>query len=427
MEKRFSTITFKTGGTTSCAKEVAKTYANLERESLDIFAEFKFEDGLEFMTTTTDEHLFGFTFFRMLPDVCGFKRREARINYPEDINAENAVLITTPSFLDAMRKFDSKPPINPKIIIAAGSKLEDKTFEYALTIAERVIEIYGSTETGVIAYRTTHETSEMKLFPGVKVLESSEDFTKISTEYSSESPVVIEDKIRLLGEDRIEFLARCGRVLKIQEKRVMSDAIEAEIRKSEYIEDIYCFEYEGKLAALAVLSEAGKDFLIKNDKLALVKKLKLYLRDKFEIVPQKWKFFDEIPRKENGKINKALIAKIFNLNLALPLVITRTLSQDYARFRLCFLSNSNFFKGHFEGLPILPGVVQLFYANWFTEIAFGADCRCGQIRKIKYTSIVKPADIIELELCRTAKGVSFKYENDEKAYSSGILPLDSLL
>ena len=59
-----------------------------------------------------------------------------------------------------------------------------------------------------------------------------------------------------------------------------------------------------------------------------MKKLKQELKNKFEIVPQRWRFFDEIPKKENGKINKEFIEEIFNLNLSLPFVISRETGRE---------------------------------------------------------------------------------------------------
>lgn len=94
---------------------------------------------------------------------------------------------------------------------------------------------------------------------------------------------------------------------------------------------------------------------------------------------------------------------------------------------MTFINNSNFFKGHFEGMPILPGVVQLFYANWFAKLAFGIDCSQGQIRRVKFSNIIKPLEIVELELKKTDSGVSFRYYNEEKTFSSGILPVKSFL
>jgi len=425
MGNKDSIIIFKTGGTTSEGKVVRKSAANFEKESRDICEALALEGDLEFITTTTIDHLFGYSFHYSLPRVCGFRRNETRINYPEDINVPNSVLVTTPSFLEVMRKYDAKPPVNPKIIITAGAKLEDETFKYAMSIADRVIEIYGSTETGIIGYRTTFETKRLKLFAGIKILETDEEFTKIATEYSLTSPVVIEDRIKVYG-DEIEFLNRAGRVLKVQEKRILADEIEAAIKKSEYIEDVYCFEHRGKLAALAVLNEKGKEFIIKNDKLSLTKILKSGLQS-FEIIPQRWKFFDEIPKKENGKIDKEFIREIFDLNLSLPLILSRFVEGEQAFFKIAFLNNSNFFKGHFEGFPILPGVVQLFYANWFTKLAYGIDCSAGQIRKVKFSNIIHPAEIIELELKMSEKNVSYRYMRGDTVCSSGVLPRENNL
>ena len=414
-------ISFYTSGTVSDGVSIEKTFDNMEIEAKDIAAELEIGKGFEFISTTTPKHLFGFTFHYMLPYVTENITNVQRIHYPEDINFENAVLITTPSFLEAMRKYDSHPVKNPKIIISAGAKLELQTFEFAQTIADKVIEIYGSTETGVIGYRTNPH-NRLKIFKGIKILESNKENTKIETKYSKKSPVIIKDRIKQIGNE-IEFLERCGKVLKIQEKRIDAFYLENEIKKSDFINEAFCFEFETKLAALGVLSDKGKEFLLQNDKLSLTKILKSELKNKFEIVPQKWMFFDEIPKKENGKIDKKFINECMNRNLSLPLILERNIYKDFACFKIAFINNSNFFKGHFEGFPILPGVVQLFYANWFTQLAFGKDCRCGQIRKIKYSNIIRPAKVVYLEFKKTESNVSYKYYDDEFTYSSGVLPL----
>lgn len=419
--KEKGTITFKTGGTVSDGKLVEKTFANMLTEANDIAVELGIGSGLNFISTTTAEHLFGFTFHYMLPYVTGNITHTERIHYPENINFDNAVLVTTPSFLEAMRKYDSHPVKNPKIIISAGAKLETPTFEFAKTIADEVFEIYGSTESGVIAYRKT-PNEKLKLFSGIKILETGKDYTKLETNYSKKSLVTVEDRIKLI-DNKIEFLGRSGRVLKIQEKRIAADIMEAEIKKSDYIDSVYCFEYETKLAAFGVLSDKGKEFLLQNDKLSLTKILKSELKNEFEIVPQKWIFFDEIPKKENGKINKKFIKECFDRNLSLPLILDRNIYADFACFKIVFINNSNFFKGHFEGFPILAGVVQLFYANWFAQLAFGKDCRCGQIRKIKYSNIIRPAKVVYLEFKKTENNISYKYYDDEFIYSSGVLPV----
>ncbi len=419
-------VTFQTGGTISEGKFVKAHLDRMRIEMQDMKELLNLDSSCNFISTTIPKHRWGFTCQLLYPGLMGGKIYPKRINYPEDINVENAVLVTTPSFLEAMRKYGDLPKINPKVIMTAGAKLEDKTFEFAKSISERVIEIYGSSESGNIAWREDNK-ARMRLFRGVKVLEVTDDYTKIYSDYSSCNPVILEDRIKFYENGEIEFLERRGRVLKVQEKRIMSSDVEAEINKLDFINESYCLEFDRKLAALCVLNDAGKKFLQENDKLTLVKKLKSQLTDKFEIIPQRWKFFDVIPRKETGKFDKELIKELFERNLSLPLILSRQTKGECAIFKLTFIKNSNFFKGHFEGMPILPGVVQLFYAKWFTKLVFGIDCTQGQIRRVKFSNIIKPLDVVELELKKTDSGVSFKYYNEEKVFSSGVLPVKSFL
>ena len=215
--------------------------------------------------------------------------------------------------------------------------------------------------------------------------------------------------------------------MKIQEKRINSEEMEQTIIDRDFIKDCYCFEFKGKIASLAVLTEKGLDFAHKNGTLELIKQLKNSWNSKFDVVPQRWKFVYEIPKDIRGKFDKEEIRKIFELNLSLPLVYKRFHDGDTAELELCFLKNSNFFKGHFDKFPILPGVVQLFFANYYATKAFKIDCRCGQIRKIKFTNIIKPDKNIRLVFNKTTNGINFKYEDDEKTYSSGIFPIKNYL
>lgn len=418
--------TFKTGGTSDNTKSIDKTFENLEAECRDIFEALNIPQELIFTTTTTPEHLFGFTFYLMFPYFHNYKRKPQRVNYPEDINTENAVLITTPSFLEAMQKYDVKPAVNPKIIITAGAELKPDVFKYAQSISERVIEIYGSTETGVIGYREK-PTSKFKKFKGIEILETNDDFTMLKTQYSKEALVKIEDKIEYKG-GRISFLGRTGRVLKVLEKRISADSMEKEIKKSSFVKDCFCFEYARKIAVLVVLENNGINFAIKFGTQKLTKLLKNELCKKFEIVPSKWRYWDEIPRNIKGKIDKDAIEELFKTNLSLPLMTSGFVDGNVALYEMCFLRDSNFFKGHFDNLPILAGVVQLYYANFFAKRAFGIDCRGGQIRRIKFTNIIRPDKRIHLYLKHTDKGVVYKFEQTEDfTYSSGLLPLENIL
>ena len=175
------------------------------------------------------------------------------------------------------------------------------------------------------------------------------------------------------------------------------------------------------------MSPLGVDFVIKNGTLDLIKLLKKELDSNFEVVPQRWKFVDEIPKKNNGKFDKEKIKSFFDINLSMPLILSKNVSENFANYELCFHRNCNFFKGHFEGFPILAGVVQLFFANYFIKESFKKDCHCGQIRKVKFANIIRPDMVVNLEITTTGSGYNYKYYQDDIIFSSGVLPKENTL
>lgn len=416
---------FSTSGSASNkGKIIEKKLLNFELECNDLTKQLglnKYEN-LEFYTTTTLKHIYGFAFQFIIPFLNGNVVNIDRINYPEDVNFENAVLITTPSFLDMMKRYNVIPKNKPKIIMTAGAKIKDDLYKFAETIADRVIDIYGSTETNTIGFRESSNTNKLTLLDGVEIISTGIDGTTIKTNYSIQNLQHIGDSIKLDGRN-FEVLGRLDRTLKIQEKRIDLNILENKIKENEMAADCFCFEHKNKVACLLVPTEIGKKALLNEGKIEVIKKLKKFLKDDFEIIPQRWKFYDEIPVNERGKINKEKIKEIFNLNLSLPLILNSKIEKEKASFELCFLSDSNFFKGHFENFPILAGVVQLFYADFFIKRAFKIDCHEGQIRKIKFSNIIRPNKKVQLNLIKNEKNVSFEYSDDNKAYSGGVFPI----
>lgn len=414
-------ITFYTSGSSGDKKEIVKSLENLINEGLDLYDEFKIVEGLEFVSTTTLNHLFGMTFHLMLPLNSGGIINVDRINYPENINDSNLVLISSPSFLDKMAKYGEVPKFKLHTTITAGAKLKEDTFDYMLSISGNVVEIYGSTETGVIAFRKNPKNN-LKLFKNVQVI-IQEEAIEVSTPYSYCQKNIISDNIEIKTGREMTVIGRTDRVLKIMEKRISAEEIELALLKNEFVLEAHCLKYGEKLACLVALNKKGKDFVISTSIPDLKKELRNFLENKFEIIPQKWKFIDEIPKNSNGKIDKEKIEHIFDLNLSLPLILDRKYGENEAVIDLYFYRHCDFFKGHFENYPVLPGVVQLFFAGYFAKDAFGIECTSGQFRRIKFSNLIRPDKIVSLKLEYTERGVVYSYSNAENIYSSGQMPI----
>jgi len=79
------------------------------------------------------------------------------------------------------------------------------------------------------------------------------------------------------------------------------------------------------------------------------------------------------------------------------------------------------FRGHFPGYPVLPGVVQLDWAVHYARWAFEIEAATVDSMKVKFRKPLQPEAHVRLTLSRAAHdGIDFEYAGDE-IYSLGQL------
>lgn len=414
-------INFYTSGSTSEPKCIKKTLYNLYIEGNDVAKEFSFanQNNLCVKTTTTMCHLFGMTFALMLPLNCKYIIDTNKVLYPEDVNKTNCILVSTPAFLSSIKKHNLTFIENPTYIISAGAKLNDDVFEY-FENKSSVIEIYGSTETGVIAFRTKLEDKELTIFSNVKIEENN-----VVSKYIYNNFTEMTDNI-YVNNNKLVIYNRKDNILKIYDKRVSVDALKDRLTKNELVSDVYFFKHNNKLACYCALSEKGKKSLIKNGTLYLDKVLKKDLREISEVVPQKWKYCDEIPTKQTGKIDKEYINKLFNTKFSHPIILNTVKSSNQAEYTLFLSKNNNFYKGHFPDFPVTPGVVQLYYASELINHYFNVNVISGQIKRIKFVKLMFPNSIVKLSLKKEGNTINYIYYDETSTYSSGSFSVNNI-
>lgn len=409
-------INFYTSGTSGSPKIIKKSLHNLIREAQDIGDEFGLKDlNLTVASTTTMCHLFGLTFHLMTPLCNGLIIDTQTVSYPENVDKDDMILVSTPTFLSTVTKFDIPFKTAPKYIISAGSKLDEKVFEY-LEQNSNIIEIYGSTETGVMAHKT-HHSADFELFKNVD-LNTKKDCAEVVCDYFYGDKVTINDNIELRNRNLI-IKNRTDRLFKIYDKRVCADELEKFLTDNDFVNNCYITKQDDKLVCLCALSSIGQEYLLENGVSDLTKFLKQYLKDFSEIIPQKWKYIDEIPMTEAGKTDKNLIEHLFEVNLSLPVLLDRTFGENNIIYKIFFYNQCNFFKGHFPDFKLVPGVLQLYLAKEFANIHFGLELGQGQWKRIKFSNIIKPDSIVNLKLEYNRKQVTYEFYAEDKKYSSG--------
>ncbi len=403
-------ISFLTSGSTGIPKKINISINNLIAEASDMIEAIDFSSASQFITTTTLAHHYGCTVCLFVPMLLKCPINTKRIYFPEEMIMPNSVLVSSPSFLNKLAKYSVLPPQVPVIITSAGAKLDDKDFEY-WNKQTKIVDMYGCTETGVLAFKDS-DTSYMKLLKRVELKDNI-----VKCPYTQYEEFQLSDKIEILP-DGIRIMGRSDRVVKIQEERISLTEIENYINQFEEVDKAYSLKIGEKLACMVVLTLEGKEKLIKSGLFEFIKYLKSNLKQKTRIVPQKWKFTDEIPLNNMGKPDNEYISSLFNTNLTLPLVKSR---KD-RELELVFLRDSNFLKGHFTNYPIVPGVVQLYFACFYINELFGTKLDIGQLKKIKFSNLMFPDKDIDLVFTEKNDSILYKYQKGDKVYSSGQFP-----
>lgn len=405
-------INLFTSGSTGVPKNIMKTIYNFEAEAQSIIDEFNLSGDYIIASTTSSAHSFGITFNFILPFLGGFKINRKKVEFPEHLNIKDKyILISTPSFMEKLAKYDFEFEYPPERIFLAGAKMKPELYDYYSRFTD-VIDIYGSTETGDIGWKRGGDI--FNVFSDVEVDAAYDGRIIVKSEFFPEREVILNDLVEKLSENKFILKKRSDRIVKIQEKRISLDEMENNLKKHKSVKDCRSFVYDDKFCCAVVTDDVEIQ----------ASDLRHFLLQFSEIVPKKWRILDEIPRNMSGKIDTMKLRKIFGVNISYPFIFSRQSASEAAEVELLFRENSNFLNGHFDKLPVIPGVVQLYYAKFFAEDVFGISLPHNQIKKVKFSNVMKPENKIKLKLNLKEKSLDFAYLSDDKLFSSGIFVIN---
>lgn len=87
-----------------------------------------------------------------------------------------------------------------------------------------------------------------------------------------------------------------------------------------------------------------------------------------------------------------------------------------------FSAGEPFFKGHFPGRPVTPGVMLIDRAVAAAEKLLGRKLALKGMRKVKFSNPVLPGESVRLELVQRAEDeVSYVYSKESARVASGTL------
>jgi acyl-coenzyme A synthetase/AMP-(fatty) acid ligase len=434
-----------TSGSSGEPKKITKTLENLEAELIALEKNWgKTVNDAVFFSTVTHLHIYGLLFRLLWPLTTGRPFFNKSYLFPDDllkamIKFSAAILISSPAHLKRIPQMTSTATFCQKIklIVSSGGPLAFETSNiYTTETRLTPLEVFGSTETGGIAWRQqTAINTPWQTFDSIQIKQDQETGT-----LSLKSPFIPDpdwyhtsDLIELISSNTFLLKGRADRIVKIEEKRIGLAHLETKIIETGIIEDAYVTvltddSANGRisLGCLIALNAQGLELFLttswKNIIETLRKKLGLFFDD--ILIPRQWRIVSEIPLNLQGKKVASDLKKFFTpVAPKQPLVLNTEKTETTLKSQIYIPADFFFFQGHFDNFPILPGVAQINMAIEFAKNYFEIPGKFYQMINIKFKRVIRPGTILILNIQRdfVKNTATFSFENAQDKFSSGVI------
>ena len=467
-----------TSGSTGQPLPIEKTFRQLDSE-IDTLENLwgQHIDHATVTGTVSHQHIYGLLFRLLWPLTCGREFVDCARNYSEEIfldaqKFQSIITIMTPAHLahlpvafnnkpcdassDTLRYTKANHTDNPvRAVFSSAAPLSLNAAQDTLDkFQQNAIEIYGSSETGGIAYRQQLKNCYWKPLPNVEIKVHTEIkahteikvHTEIEAHTDNNTPLLciksphLPNQKWFISADRCDKInsqgfmlgARTDRIAKIGGKRISLSAIEQQLQRHDWVDEVRVItlaERNNRTAALVVLNNKGNDQLIQHGQRFIHQQLAAQLKYKIEriAIPRYWRYWDSIPRNPQGKINHSDITALFSRQPkpTEATLISHSLHHNelnsQAELNLTIPHNLSWFDGHFPGRPILPGVVQTHWAHHYGHKFFPIHTAFSHLEVIKFQQVIRPGESIQLSLqwIPTSSKLTFTYSSNQKKLSSG--------
>lgn len=93
----------------------------------------------------------------------------------------------------------------------------------------------------------------------------------------------------------------------------------------------------------------------------------------------------------------------------LPEVLARRVRDDGVDLELRVAADCPWFEGHFDGWPILPGVVQIGWAAWFAAEWSGQETPPVVLDRVKFKRPIRPDSHLALQLRQAGDKLHYEF------------------
>ena len=303
-----------TSGSTGRPHANPKTWGSFRRstsQNLAALSDLWPEGDAHVVATVPPQHMYGMEMSVLLPLLGPIAVHAARPFFPEDVARALAhargprILVTTPVHLRALLVSECELPPLRAIVSATAPLSAELAADAEARFGCEVREVFGSTETCVIARRRTACEDAWTPLPGVR-LHPKPDGTLIHADHLP-VPVALADLVELESDGRFHLRGRQADLLEIAGKRASLGDLTRRLLAIPGVTDGVMLQLDdcgnrgvARIAALVVAPDL--------DEAAILAALRESIDPVF--LPRPLKRVPALPRSETGKLPRAELLKL---------------------------------------------------------------------------------------------------------------------
>jgi len=320
-------IEFWTSGSSGEAKCIRKRLSQLDAEVQILEKTFgtRLREGPVF-GTVPHQHIYGCIFRILWPLAAGRPFVAEQCVDPHRIQSfmartPAATIISSPALLSRLPDLlhvEDAGPIAAMIFSSGGPLATRDATAWRRWVPDGITEVFGSTETGGIAWRIQSEdpdSAHWTPFPDVSLAFEADGALRIESFRAGSGPLRMEDAAETMPDGRFRLLGRLDRIVKLEEKRVSLPELEAALEEHPWVSHAAVTRLEAPRVSLGGVVVLNKDLrpLTPQEWRQLGQLLRQHLALRFEpaALPKRWRFVEELPYNERGKLTTQALAALF--------------------------------------------------------------------------------------------------------------------